>query len=333
MKVLEFLKRWRTPRLDWIQVEISSLCTASCIYCPKTVFSANWNRGLMSPEVFDSVARAFKHTGFVHLQGWGEPLLHPSFFDFVREARKAGCAVGTTTSGMPVNSDRAKKFVEEGPNIVAFSVAGCSEINDLYRRGTSFAEIMKTIEAIAREKERLGRRYPIIHIAYMLLMSALEEVKGVSSVFGTVGVQEIVISTLNYVPHPSLRDESFLYCNMEKRKRAEEILMQLLEESGAGVIPKIAVNFPPFTKERGCLEKAARSIFVSHEGFVHPCVYLGIPLKNRSTGDMPKMVVFGNLKYGNLLDIWHHPSCREWRNNLEKIRQHALCKDCGRFCP
>ncbi|SFM64322.1 radical SAM protein [Thermodesulforhabdus norvegica] len=333
MKIPEFLKRWRIPRLDWIQIEISSVCTASCVYCPRTVFGKNWKRGLMSPRVFGSVAGAFKYTGFVHLQGWGEPLLHPMFFDFVREARKAGCTVGTTTSGQTLSSDRAKKFVEEGPDVMAFSVAGCSEINDIYRKGTSFSKVMKSIEAISGEKERLGRRYPVLHIAYMLLMSALDELRRIGPVFGATGVQEVVISTLNYVPHPSLKNESFFYCDTGKREKAREILMQLLEESGSGGIPRIAVNFPPFNKGRGCLEKATRSVFVSHEGSVHPCVYLGIPLKNPAGDEAANVVSFGNLEYEDLSEIWHRPSYREWRKNLEKIRQHDLCRDCGRFCP
>ena len=31
----KFLDKVGSPELDWIQVEVSSLCNAACIYCPQ----------------------------------------------------------------------------------------------------------------------------------------------------------------------------------------------------------------------------------------------------------------------------------------------------------
>lgn len=35
---------------------------------------------------------AFAYTKFVHLQGWGEPLLNPRLFDTIKVAKDAGLA-------------------------------------------------------------------------------------------------------------------------------------------------------------------------------------------------------------------------------------------------
>lgn len=35
------------PRLDWLQVEVTSFCNASCLYCPRPAYGNTWrNRHL-----------------------------------------------------------------------------------------------------------------------------------------------------------------------------------------------------------------------------------------------------------------------------------------------
>src|SRR5512139_1023466 len=94
--------RWekvRIPSLDWIQVGVTSRCNALCSYCPRTVCGSAWADRDLPIETFSKLLPAFGKTGMVHLQGWGEPFLHPGFFEMVSLTKRAGCAVGTTTNG------------------------------------------------------------------------------------------------------------------------------------------------------------------------------------------------------------------------------------------
>ena len=75
------------PPLDWIQVEISSLCNGKCIYCPHTEYRGNWQSRLLPMELYLRIIPALKKTKLVHLQGWGEPFTHPDFIDFLRLAK------------------------------------------------------------------------------------------------------------------------------------------------------------------------------------------------------------------------------------------------------
>jgi MoaA/NifB/PqqE/SkfB family radical SAM enzyme len=56
----------------------------------------------------------------VHLQGWGEPLLHRQFFEIVARAKKAGCRVGTTTNGILLDRAEIGKLDESGIDIPRF---------------------------------------------------------------------------------------------------------------------------------------------------------------------------------------------------------------------
>ena len=129
---------WFCPRLDWIQVEITSHCNAACVYCPHTVYRDAWLDRHMTTDSFRKLSVALSKSRLVYLQGWGEPLTHPEFFEMVRMAKAVGCRVGTTTNGMSLDEEQCLRLVQEGVDIVAFSLAGVDERSDLIRQGTRF---------------------------------------------------------------------------------------------------------------------------------------------------------------------------------------------------
>ena len=54
----------------------------------------------------------------VHLQGWGEPLLHPGFFDMVRAAKASGAKVDLRRNGggsLEEAINLTGLFIKEGP--------------------------------------------------------------------------------------------------------------------------------------------------------------------------------------------------------------------------
>ena len=96
------------PRLlDCIQVEVTSVCPGRCVYCPHTTQAGYWRSRHMEAATFARLWPLMQESGRVHLQGWGEPFLHPRFMDFAALARKAGCRVSTTTCGR--NACRANR--------------------------------------------------------------------------------------------------------------------------------------------------------------------------------------------------------------------------------
>ena len=77
--MFEWLKRHMDkitfPTLDWVQVEVTTSCNGSCIYCPRTLMSKHWKNRHMPIELFYELVSFLRHTHLVYLQGWGEPLL------------------------------------------------------------------------------------------------------------------------------------------------------------------------------------------------------------------------------------------------------------------
>jgi len=148
------------PRWDWIQVEVTTCCNASCWYCPRTVYQDRWPNRHLSLETFKRLLPAFSQTGLVYLQGWGEPLLNTDFFTMTALAKTAGCRVGTTTNGMLLDIPKMEQLVGLGVEVVALSLAGTDEKNDGFRQGTSLDKVLEVLESFRKVKERHGSARP-----------------------------------------------------------------------------------------------------------------------------------------------------------------------------
>jgi MoaA/NifB/PqqE/SkfB family radical SAM enzyme len=142
-----------SPRLDWIQVEVTSHCNASCSYCPRTVYREGWQNRNLPLAAFERLLPAFPRTKMVFLQGWGEPFVNDNLMTMIRLAKEAGCKVGTTTNGMLLNKKVITQLVAPGLDMLAFSLAGVDKSNDTVRLGTRIDTILEAIALLSEAKK------------------------------------------------------------------------------------------------------------------------------------------------------------------------------------
>lgn len=220
------------PAFDWLQVEVTSYCNAACVYCPRTVYRDTWLNRHLPLDTFQKLQPAFRKAGLVHLQGWGEPLLHPDFFTMVFLVRQAGCRIGTTTNGKLVDASVAARMVAGGLDFVGFSLAGTTvEKNDLFRRGTRLEKVFEAIRLLQKAKEEAGSARPAVHIAYLLLRSGIGELPQLPDLLEGYGIDQVVITILDFVSSPDLAEESLF---LPEREAAEELLPSLQEVAAQG---------------------------------------------------------------------------------------------------
>ncbi len=327
------LKSLFFPRLDWIQVEVTSLCNAACIYCPHTIYRDRWAGRHLSLDTFEKLAPAFKHTRLVHLQGWGEPFLHPHFFDMVATAKQAGCRVGVTTNGMLLDAEAVRRLVESGIDLVAFSLAGTDEKNDVCRRGTSLKQVLETIQTLQREKAQRRSVTPELHIAYMLLRSGMADLVKLPQVLQGLGVEQVVISALDFVSRGDLAVETLV---LEKTPAYEELKAGLRELRDLSEPYGLKIHYQ--LKESGerrllCPENVQRALFVGADGSVSPCVFANLPVAGAvyvgKGGERPyQRLVLGNLEELSLPAIWRQQAYVNFRRSFFTGKLISLCRNC-----
>lgn len=102
--------------LRYAQIEITTHCNFSCFYCAGRTMPQRH----MSLELFNAILATLPARALtVSLQGEGEPMLHPSFWEMVRGIRNAGHVPFTITNGsaMPYPERIASDFFEIGISI------------------------------------------------------------------------------------------------------------------------------------------------------------------------------------------------------------------------
>jgi MoaA/NifB/PqqE/SkfB family radical SAM enzyme len=321
--IRELLLGVRRP-LDCVQVEVTSRCPGRCSYCPHTTMRAGWHPRDMDMETFTLLWPLMRRAERVHLQGWGEPLLNPAFFAMAALARKAGCAVSTTTCGLTLNEEMAVKLVEAGLDIVAFSLAGTDPASNASRRGVDFDRVCEAVSILQTERRSRWAVHLELHFAYLMLASTMEAVRALPELMHRLGVHGAVISTLDYIPSPELASEGFAPHETAKLARAEAVLKETAAEAR-----RLDLGFHwalPNPGARGtiCRENIDRRLYVGADGSVSPCVYVNLPV----TAFDPKRRIFGNVRERDAIEIWESPDFRCFRERLAGGEPDLPCTTC-----
>jgi MoaA/NifB/PqqE/SkfB family radical SAM enzyme len=328
----------RPPKLDWIQVEITSRCGASCTYCPRSAFADEWLGRDLPLAVVEQLVPAFERTRMVHLQGWGEPLLHPDLLEMIRVAKRAGAQVGTTSNGRTLDDPTIRSLIEADLDVLALSLAGTTDAeHERLRPDTPRAEVLRAIERVRAVREQhaaTGR--PTVHAALMIFRSAQSALESQLEDLAQAGAEEVIVSSLTFVTHPDLEPEAELVDSADQLGELMQRLEELRERfagRGVRVHPHIASRFAP---PRDCPENIERALVVGSAGDVSPCVLTGLPVKGspahwvHGTRCLAEPRTFGRVPPEGLQSIWRRREYRRFRSQFRSGRLDPRCACCAK---
>ncbi len=336
------LERLIPFRLDWIQVEVSARCGARCAYCPVPFPRGRCRGALMGMETFARLEPAFGAAELVFLQGWGEPLLHPRFWELARRAKAAGPKVGFTTSGVLLDRPARRELLESGIDVVAVSVAGGrAATHDRWREGSP-------LEAVDRNLRRLGRERgeaatgPELHVAYLLLHDNAIELEDAVTRACEWGASEFVVSQLGLVLDARLEEQSLLVRSDDWDRAREAVAAARARAASEGLRFHA---WGPDQEMGTCGENVLNSCFVSAAGDVSPCVMTSPTLGGtthwfRGLPRPLRTLAFGNVRDRRLAGIWRSDPARAFRevcfDRLWEPPDHrspppAPCRQCNKL--
>jgi MoaA/NifB/PqqE/SkfB family radical SAM enzyme len=251
-------------------------------------------------------------------------------------AKTEAFQVGTTTNAMLLNEERINKVIKTGIDILAFSMAGTGESNDTIRKGTSLKKVLKAIETLNREKERQGKTTPEIHVAYMLFRSGMAELESLPSFLEGLGVSQVVVSTLDFVPTEALRREAVIPATRKEYEEVRSVLDRLVK---AGREKGLAVHYHLVSREQRrevCTENIQKAVCISSDGAVTPCVYTNLRVSGTYYNLQGEKVsyermVFGNIKDKDVKDIWKEKPYRAFRRSFCERELASTCQKCPKI--
>jgi MoaA/NifB/PqqE/SkfB family radical SAM enzyme len=331
-----FWTRLFSRKFDWLQIAVTSHCNASCAYCPHTVYRSHWQNRHLPPATFQRLVPDLKKVKLVYLQGWGEPFLNPDFFTFVSLAKEAGCRVGTTTNATLLSDATIPRLVESGIDVVAFSLAGIGETNDIWRAGTSYRQVLEAIRSLQNCKRRMGKDTPRVHIAYMLLRSGLPDLARIPEALQNRGIAQVVISALDLVAAPDLESQSLALVSGPEAADIRHHLEELIDNAARRNLNIYCPDLAAQGRRGECPENVLEAAVVSANGDVSPCVYTNIPASAghyyvRGAPRQVQSMFFGNVNDLSIQEIWRQPHYRNFRRTWKTRNLAKPCHSCLRL--
>ena len=113
----------------YIQIEPVGQCNLRCQMCSIQFRQDGPPYGplaFMDFEQFTRLIDQFVNVQELHLQGLGEPMMHPRFFDMVAYAAEQGINVSTNSNLTLLNDRRAERCVTSGLDEVNVSIDGAT---------------------------------------------------------------------------------------------------------------------------------------------------------------------------------------------------------------
>jgi len=299
--------------LSALQVEVTSRCTRRCAICPRSAAGSDWCEGDLDEATWRRLQDDLGLARHVHLQGWGEPLLHPRLPEMVDAVKTAGPRVGLTTNG-DLLQDAVEWIVERGIDLLTVSVAGGEATHAALRAGSRLQEVW---DALGRLLALRGRRKrPKVQVSCLLTLEGVDDLPRVVEAAAEVGVDEVFVIHLDVTPTREFLDRAAFDSSGLRAGVAQAIEAAERTARSRGVFFRAPASVSQDLLV--CALDPRRFVFVGWDGRVGPCVNLLLPV----AGSIPRWtekgpqhvepVVYGRLADTRLREILRGEECRRF---------------------
>jgi len=288
----------------------------------------------MEWDVFVRALAGFPGLEELQLQGLGEPLMHPRFFDMVRYAADRGIRVSTNSNLTLLNRERAQRCVESGLEWLHVSIDGASaETYERIRIRSHFDRVLENLRGLVAAKERSGGQLPHLRMVTVLMHENLAELpplvqlahdRGFESMFvqhlchdfGESTLPERYRSMHDFVSEQTVVGEDPVHVGQifeQAHRVADELGLDLR-------LPNLHPrSHPPGTPGRQRCEWPWRGAYLSYQGLAMPCCMVSTPDR----------INFGSVGEQGVQATWTSAPYERFREQLASDTPPSICQSCS----
>ena len=275
---------------------------------------------LMSFEAFCALLAEQPGLRALELQGAGEPLAHPRFFDMVAYAAARGIEVTTTTTLLTISDARIEECVASGLRRIDVA-PGASDPSDCdyLRPGSKLRRALRNVQRMREAKQRHAAEHPEIRIVLMLLRRDLNELRELVRLAAEHGADALVFQHLWHDVSATRRfveAESLLKEDPSKLDFAEA--QALADDLGIPLSLPEAHRADAGAARVRC-DRPWRGIYVGASGEALPCARL----------KTPQRLNLGNMRRDGVVRVWNGHAYREFRERLASSDPPDICRGCA----
>ena len=170
--------------VTFLQVEPTTRCNFTCGFCCGRHMDQNdqlW-------EDFQATIDQFPHVQHMEIQGEGEPLLHPRFFEMAALAKERGIKTSTITNGSMFNAQRISQILETGIAAIMISIESADADDFRNIRGGKFSVVERGIASLLAERNARGLTMPTVGFAMTVLKRTQDQLNPIFELYERLGM-------------------------------------------------------------------------------------------------------------------------------------------------
>jgi MoaA/NifB/PqqE/SkfB family radical SAM enzyme len=321
----------------FLQVEPVGQCNLRCQMCPIQFRRDGPPYGppaFMDFELFARLLDEFPDLEELQLQGLGEPMMHPRFFDMVALAAGRGIRVGTNTNLTLLTARRAELCITSGLAELHASIDGATAgTYERIRVRAHFDRIVRNLEGLVEARIRLGVETPKIRMVVVAMRQNLHEFPDLVRLAHRLSIDSVFVQHLchdfgesslpeHYRPMRDFVDEQTLAAEDPERVRRYFVEARATARA-LGVDLRLPRTRPrphaPGTPGPERCDWPWRGAYVSYQGLAMPCCMVATP-DRISLGDMAR---------DGAMAVWQGEDYRDFREALSSEMPPEVCRSCA----
>lgn len=323
----------------YLQIEPVGQCNLRCTMCPIQFRQDGPPFGppaFMDFAAFRSLIDQFEGLETLHLQGLGEPMMHPRFFDMVGYAHARGIRVTTNSNLTLINPRRAEQCVTSGLDTLHVSLDGATaETFERIRVRAHFDRVIRNIQRVLDARRRLGGGLPHMHMVMVVMRQNLHELPALVRLADSLEMDELFVQHLShdfreaslperyrpmreYVDGQTLQSE-----DPERVERTFGEARAVAAELGITLrLPRTRPRlYPPGTPGQERCNWPWTAAYVSYDGSAMPCCMVSTPDRAQ----------FGNMVREGVSGVWNGAAAEDFRRRLASDDPPEICASCSLY--
>jgi radical SAM protein with 4Fe4S-binding SPASM domain len=288
----------------------------------------------MKFDVFSGLIDQFPNLKSLHLQGLGEPMMHPRYFEMVALAKSKGIIVTTNTNLTLLNANRAELCITSGLDELHISIDGARpETYERIRVRGHYDRVMRNLQLLLAARQRLKSETPHLKLVMVIMRQNLEELPDLVRQAHEWNMEEIFVQHLAHAFTESSLPEQ--YRPMREFVQAETLLEEDIERieyyfskarsiaAMLGIklrLPRTRMRIhPPGTPGPQRCDWPWKGAYISYQGIAMPCCMVSTPDR----------INFGSMAEQTVEQIWNGKDYQDFRQQLSSDTPPEICSACS----
>jgi MoaA/NifB/PqqE/SkfB family radical SAM enzyme len=328
------------PLPRFAQIEPVGRCNLACRMC--TVHERGDAVAELSIERYVQLLDAMPGLERLHLQGLGEPMLHPRFFDMVEIAARRGIRVSANSNLTLLTERRAARCVSSGLAALSVSLDGASAASyESIRRRASFAKVLRNLDRLVAARDAAPPPRLEVRAVMVLMRGNLAELPALLRLLHAHGVAELLVQRLSsdlaqpaadarYIPIRRYVESAELgEADLPQARAVFEAARALAEALGMRLhLPRLTEA--PATPSPMRCGWPWEQLYLTAAGSLLPCCMVATA-DRASFGDVFASGSAGDRAPARLLERWHGAEAQAFRAALASAAPPAVCRSCALY--